>query len=155
MVGVNVVAVSDHECYIIITRFKHIFINRNHYNQHVFANENKCVYSCSVKICALQFNKLLKSIFCLLLVLEGFSLQNVVEMLEEVIVIDERSGDNEGFPGGSDGKESACNAEDPGSIPGLGRSPEEEKGYPLQYYGLENSMGSQRVGHDFGSPFQN
>ena len=38
------------------------------------------------------------------------------------------------------GKESACNAGDPGLIPGLGRSPEEEKGYPLQYSGLENSM---------------
>ena len=45
------------------------------------------MYACSVKICALQFNKLLKSIFCLLLALEGFSLQKVVEMLEEVIVI--------------------------------------------------------------------
>ena len=40
----------------------------------------------------------------------------------------------------SDGKESACNAGDPGSIPGLGRSPKEEKGYPLQHSGLENSM---------------
>ena len=59
------------------------------------------------------------------------------------------------FSGSSVGKESACNVGDLGSIPGLGRSPEEEKGYPLQYYGLENSMGSQRVGHDFGSPFQN
>ena len=38
-----------------------------------------------------------------------------------------------GFPGGSDGKESACNAGDLGSIPGLGRSPGEENGYPLQY----------------------
>ena len=38
------------------------------------------------------------------------------------------------------GKESACNAGDPGLIPGLGRSPEEEKGYPLQDSGLENSM---------------
>ena len=38
------------------------------------------------------------------------------------------------------GKESACNEEDPGSIPGLGRSPGEGKGYPLQYSGLENSM---------------
>ena len=38
-----------------------------------------------------------------------------------------------GFPGGSDGKESACNAGDPGSIPGLGRSPAEGTGYPLQY----------------------
>ena len=38
------------------------------------------------------------------------------------------------------GKESACNAGDPGLIPGLGRSPVEGKGYPLQYSGLENSM---------------
>ena len=38
-----------------------------------------------------------------------------------------------GFPGGSDGKESACNAGDPGSIPGLGRSAGEGTGYPLQY----------------------
>jgi len=44
-----------------------------------------------------------------------------------------------GFPGGSAGKESACNAGDLGSIPGLGRSPGEEKSYPLQYSGLENS----------------
>ena len=44
------------------------------------------------------------------------------------------------FPGGSDGKESACSAGDLGSIPGLGRSPEEGNGYPLQYSGLENSM---------------
>jgi len=43
-------------------------------------------------------------------------------------------------PGGSDGKESACNAGDPGLIPGLGRSPGEGKGYPLQYSCLENSM---------------
>ena len=63
------------------------------------------------------------------------------------------------FPGGSDGKESACNAGDPGSIPGLGRPLGEENGNPLQYSCLENSMdrgawqatvhgGSQRVGHD-------
>ena len=44
------------------------------------------------------------------------------------------------FPSGSDDKESACNAGDLGSIPGLGRSPGEEKGYPLQSYGQENSM---------------
>ena len=37
-------------------------------------------------------------------------------------------------------KESTCNAGDPGSIPGTGRSPEEGKGYPLQYSGMENSM---------------
>ena len=44
------------------------------------------------------------------------------------------------FLGGSHGKESACNAGDLGSILGLGRSPGEEKGYPLQDSGLENSM---------------
>ena len=43
--------------------------------------------------------------------------------------------------GGSDGKESACNAGDLGSIPELGISPGEGKGHPLQYSGLENSMG--------------
>ena len=41
---------------------------------------------------------------------------------------------------GSDGKESACNAGDPGSIPGLGRSPGEGNGNPLQYSRLENPM---------------
>ena len=46
-----------------------------------------------------------------------------------------------GFPGGSDGKESACIAGDPGSILGLGRSAGEGNGYPLQYSCLENSMG--------------
>ena len=45
-----------------------------------------------------------------------------------------------GFTGDSDGKESTCNAGDLDSIPGLGRSPGEVKGYPLQYSGLENSM---------------
>ena len=62
-----------------------------------------------------------------------------------------------GFPDGSDGKESASNAEDLGSIPGLGRSPGEGNGYPLQYSCLENPMdrgawratvrGIARVGH--------
>ena len=62
------------------------------------------------------------------------------------------------FPGGSDGKASAYNVGDPGSIPGSGRSPGEGNGNPLQYSCLENpldggtwfrlqSMGSQRVGH--------
>ena len=44
------------------------------------------------------------------------------------------------FPGGSAGEESDCNVGDPGSIPGLGRSLGEGKGYPLQYSSLENSM---------------
>ena len=55
-----------------------------------------------------------------------------------------------GFPCGSAGKESICNVGDLGSIPGLGRSSGEGKGYPLQYSVLENlqSMALQRVGHD-------
>ena len=46
----------------------------------------------------------------------------------------------QGFPGGSDGKQSACNAGGPGSILGLGRSPGEGKGNSLQYSCLENSI---------------
>ena len=63
-----------------------------------------------------------------------------------------------GFPGGSDGKASACNVGDLGSIPESERSPGEGNGNPLQHSCLENpwteepdrlqSMGSQRVGHD-------
>ena len=59
------------------------------------------------------------------------------------------------FPGGSDGKASVHNAGDLGSSPGLGRSPGEGNGNPLQDYCPENpmdrsvqSMGSQRVGHN-------
>ena len=44
------------------------------------------------------------------------------------------------MPSGSDGKESVCSAGDPGSIPGLGRSPGEGNGNPLQYPCLENLM---------------
>ena len=63
-----------------------------------------------------------------------------------------------GFPGGSDGKESAYNAEDLGLIPGLERSPGEGNGYPLQYSCLRipwteepggiQSMELERIGHD-------
>ena len=74
-----------------------------------------------------------------------------------------RTADNytpeQGFPGGSDGKESACNVGDPGSIPVWRRSPGEGNGNPLQYSCLENSMDtrawwfifrlSQRVGQDW------
>ena len=45
-----------------------------------------------------------------------------------------------GFPGGSGGKESACNAGNLGLIPGLERSPGEGNGYPFQYSCLENSV---------------
>ena len=57
-----------------------------------------------------------------------------------------------GFPGGSAGKESACNVGDLGSMPRLGRSPGKGKGYSLQYSGLEKSMDCmelQRVRHDW------
>ena len=47
---------------------------------------NKFVYSCSIKICALGFDELLESIFCILLVVEILSLQEVVKMFEEVVV---------------------------------------------------------------------
>ena len=61
----------------------------------------------------------------------------------------------QGFPGGSDGKESACSAGDPGSIPGWGRSPGDGNGNPLQWIrtpwteepGRLQSMGLQRVRH--------
>ena len=56
-------------------------------------------------------------------------------------------------PGGSASKESTCNEGDLGLLPGLGRSPGEGNGYPLQYSGLKNSvdysMGSKRVRHDW------
>ena len=62
------------------------------------------------------------------------------------------------FSGGSDDKESSCNAKDPGLIPGSGRYPGENNGNPLQYSCLENSMdrgawwttvhGVERIGHD-------
>ena len=52
----------------------------------------------------------------------------------------ESVGLNLSFPGGSDGKESACNAGDPGSIPGSGRLLGDRNGYPLQCPCLENSM---------------
>ena len=52
-----------------------------------------------------------------------------------------------GFPGGSDGKASACNVGDPGSIPGSGRCPGEGNGNPLQYSCLENPMDRGAVGY--------
>ena len=50
------------------------------------------VYSCSIKICASEFEKLLESIFCLLLAVEVFSLQKVVKMFEKVVSVGKRSG---------------------------------------------------------------
>ena len=67
--------------------------------------------------------------------------------MEEWVVIAKEYRVFLSFPGGSDGEESTCDAGDLGSIPGLGRSPGEGKGYPLQYSGLEDSM-NHTVGHD-------
>ena len=67
----------------------------------------------------------------------------LLSMISEVVLKKRnccRSPCHRGFPCGSAGKESAHKARDLGSIPGLGRSPGEGKGYPLQYSGLENSM---------------
>ena len=55
------------------------------------------------------------------------------------------SQDWEGLPGGSDGKEPACNEGDPGLIPGLGRSPGEGNGNPLQYSCVENPHGQRSL----------
>ena len=60
--------------------------------------------------------------------------------LYEVFSLRHRAKCLGGFPCGSASKENTCNAGELGSIPGLGRSPGEVKGYPLQYSGLENSM---------------
>ena len=49
-----------------------------------------------------------------------------------------------GFPGGSDGKEFACNVGDLGLIPGLGRSPGGRHGHPLQYFSFDNPHGQRR-----------
>ena len=54
--------------------------------------------------------------------------------------LDQQYSFQQGFPGGSDGKESACNVGDPGLIPGSGRSPGEGHGYTFQYSCLENSV---------------
>ena len=67
---------------------------------------------------------------------ENFS-EFVSNKYVQIWVLDSSSA---GFPGGSDGKASACNAGDRGSIPGWGRSPGEGNGNPLQYSCLENSM---------------
>ena len=64
-------------------------------------------------------------------------------MLNRILLLDYTTmySSIQGFPCGSANKESACSVGDLGSIPGLGRSSGEGNGYPLQYSGLENSMG--------------
>ena len=72
-------------------------------------------------------------------------IQGIISMMNKWMMISWHSGILEthsvmGFPGGSDGKESACSEGDLGLIPGLGRSPGEGNGYPVPFSGLENSM---------------
>ena len=84
------------------------------------------------------------------LLMQGLWVRSLVRELRSHMLL--------GFPGGSDGEESACNVGDLGSIPGLGRSPGGGYSNPHQYSCLENPMdrgawwatvhGSQRVGHD-------
>ena len=64
--------------------------------------------------------------------------RNLITVLGKIVFF--KPAGSLGFPGGSDGKASACNVGNQGSIPGLGRCPGEGKGYPLQYFCLENSM---------------
>ena len=81
----------------------------------------------------------------------------VKSQLSLMLVLSKQVKYHLGFPGGSEVTVSAWNAGNPGSIPGLGRSPGEGNGNPLQYSCLENpmeggtwwAMGLQRVGHDW------
>ena len=64
----------------------------------------------------------------------------IVLLIASSVLVNQQHKLNMGFPGGSVGKESACNAPDPSLIPGLGRSAEEGNGNPLQYSCLGNPM---------------
>ena len=92
------------------------------------------VYSCSIKICGSGFDELLESIFCLLLFVEAFSLQKIVEMLEEMVV---------NWPEVRWISGRVClQGRRPCSIPGSERFPGEGNGNPLHYSCLGNPMDS-------------
>ena len=67
-------------------------------------------------------------------------IEKAKEFQENICFTDHTKASAEGFPGGSDGNASVCNAGDRGSVPGLGRSPGEGNGSLLQYSCLENPM---------------
>ena len=69
----------------------------------------------------------------------GWTWQQATSLQNTILFIIYKRYHTKGFPGGSKGKDSACNTGDLGSIPGLGRSPGEGIGNPLQYSCLENS----------------
>ena len=75
-----------------------------------------------------------------LLILEAFTTYSEYKFLSDIYIYTHIYTYIWNFPGGSDGKASACNAGDPGSIPGSGRSPGEGNGNPLQHSCLENPM---------------
>ena len=70
------------------------------------------------------------------------SIELIIKIIDSIYTM---IADLVGFPGGSDGKASACNEGDPGSIPGSGRSPEEGNGTPLQYSCLKKSHGRRSL----------
>ena len=72
--------------------------------------------------------------------LEGWDVEGYSRVIQEGASFLKEGDSGRGFPGGSVGKESACNAGDPGLVPGLGRSPVKGNGYPLQYSCLENPI---------------
>ena len=74
-------------------------------------------------------------------------MDSIVHEIAELDATERLSLFFKGFPGGSDGKASVYNAGDPGSIPGLGRSPGEGNGNPLQYSCLKNPMDKILVGY--------
>ena len=71
---------------------------------------------------------------------KGQRTRAIQEGLSEEVIFERSPARKKGFPGGLDGKESACNDADLGSIPGSGRFPGEGHGNPLQYFCLGNSM---------------
>ena len=83
-----------------------------------------------------NFKQLFSGGFCNFIKYPWFEITILINVLHFISFISISLG----FPCGLTGKESACNVEDLGSIPGLGKSPGEKKVYPLQYSGLENSM---------------
>ena len=110
-----------------------------------FSNQQSYIAAISARFVQLQHGDIDKRVSCIL--------ENHFKSCNKLLIQSLL-----GFPGGLDGKETACNAGDLGSVPGSGSSPGKGNGNPLQYSCLENSMdigawwlqfiGSQRVGHN-------
>ena len=83
----------------------------------------------------------------MVLICTSLIISDIKHLFGYILAIRRFSSEKISFPGGSDGKESACNAGDWGLIPGSGRPPEERKGYPLQYSCLEISIDRGLAGY--------